>query len=474
MMGHPIPKPSFILRDSRLFAILCLQFLFPFDGQCQNWETLNSGLDLPVRTFHVAATGLYIGGAFKYADSVLVNGISMWNGEFFGPLGSGVSNCWNSCGPILCITEYNGDLYAGGHIFEMGGVQSEGIAKWNGDSWEAVGGGLNGYAAGMAVIDGLLYVGGSFNAAGGIAANGIAVWDGDQWQTIGDFPNTWGGSNWMTVGPILKYENQLYVAGLFPEGNGISHSIARWNGLEWLEVGEGIQGLNTWVNSMVIYEGELHVGGYFFQADGNPGSGIMKWNGSIWSQVGGGVNSGAQITDLIVYEGYLYASGNFSSIADVPADRIAKWNGQQWCGLGSEFNNTINKMVVFEDELYVACGTEVDGTEVNYLTIWTGGDHVDTCGAISGIGELLESEHHISVHPNPNNGLFTVALNGFQTEGVALEVYDLSGRLMHTEQIDVTSPRYASVLDLSDRASGLYMLTITSSKGKQTGKIIIQ
>ena len=66
------------------------------------------------------------------------------------------------------------DLYVGGYFTTAGGIGASNIAKWNGNSWSALGSGIGGghgpyppsvYA--LAIFAGDLYAGGHFTIAGG-------------------------------------------------------------------------------------------------------------------------------------------------------------------------------------------------------------------------------------------------------------------------------------------------------------------
>lgn len=60
-----------------------------------------------------------------------------------------------------------GDLLAIGIFSSMGGVPTRGIARWNGSSWQAVDGGINGFLSAIALRpDGEIVVGGAFDTAG--------------------------------------------------------------------------------------------------------------------------------------------------------------------------------------------------------------------------------------------------------------------------------------------------------------------
>ena len=62
------------------------------------------------------------------------------------------------------------------------------MAKWDGQSWSALGDGVLGNVRALAVFDDGtgpgLYVGGNFRTAGGNTVNCIARWDGTCWTGI--------------------------------------------------------------------------------------------------------------------------------------------------------------------------------------------------------------------------------------------------------------------------------------------------
>jgi len=442
----------------------------------QNWSGV-SGFDNRIRFVSTSDSGqLIIAGRFKYVDNFLANGIISLGENGFNTFDSGETNCFNVCGPLLTAVEYNDNLYVGGHIVEMGGISTKGIAKWNGQEWTGLSSGVNGYVGSLEVIDDLLYVGGAYDSVAGMSANGIAVWDGEDWQAVGDFPNTWGGGDiYMNIGAIKEYQADVYIAGLFLEGNGISHSIARWNGSLWQTVGNSIQGVNIWINDMEIYNGELYVAGYFFREHGNLSSGILRWDGSSWYGVGDGVEFGAQVFDLQIYNDYLYASGNFTSMSGISASRIAKWNGEQWCSLGSTFNNSINSMAVYRDTLYVSCGTEVDGIQVNYLAKWLGGDYVDTCASITGIDDIdNENNSLFTVYPNPTKDEVTLIFLSQNPEKMTLTLHDVMGRKLERIEIGSFSRKQEHLLSLSSYPNGVYILQATSGNRFYSSRIIKQ
>src|SRR5262245_29744756 len=119
-------------------------------------------------------------------------------------------------------------LYVGGSFSSAHGLDgTRGIARWDGTQWSSVGGGLDGGARCFLVYDdGLgggpaLYVGGGFTMAGGVAAEGIARWDGSDWSAlgggIGTIPNH-------AVNALAEFDDgtgpALYACGTFDLAGG--------------------------------------------------------------------------------------------------------------------------------------------------------------------------------------------------------------------------------------------------------------
>src|SRR5262245_31074530 len=91
------------------------------------------------------------------ADGVQVNGIAKWNGNIWSALGLGV----NGFGREVRTLAINGnDLYAAGTFSTAGEVSVNNVAKWNGSAWSALDIGLNPGVRALAVNGTNLYAGG--------------------------------------------------------------------------------------------------------------------------------------------------------------------------------------------------------------------------------------------------------------------------------------------------------------------------
>src|SRR5258705_11738376 len=92
------------------------------------------------------------------------------NAQTWDSVGTGITGS----STVNTMIEYNGRLYAAGAFTSTGGVQAKKIARWNGSSWDSVGGGLSSDVYALAVYNGELYAGGQFLMAGGNTVHYIA------------------------------------------------------------------------------------------------------------------------------------------------------------------------------------------------------------------------------------------------------------------------------------------------------------
>lgn len=154
------------------------------------WVGGNSGVDLvggvneTVRVLYVNPNdgNLYMGGEFPELidgnagiTDYNMSGIAMYDGSDWTSLGSGLNEYCRA------IHEYNGNLIAGGYFTTAGGVPAQKIAKWNGSTWSAMGGGFDGvgideYVKSAMVWNGIFFAGGAYTQAEGGPMNFIAQW----------------------------------------------------------------------------------------------------------------------------------------------------------------------------------------------------------------------------------------------------------------------------------------------------------
>src|SRR5262245_17443706 len=184
------------------------------------------------------------------------------------------------------VVDGSGNVYIGGDFTVVGDVVANGVAKWNGTNWSALGSGISGGISALALSGSDLYAAGSFTAAGGIAATNIAKWNGSSWSALG-----LGIGN--AVRALAVSGSDVYAGGSFTTaGDVAANSIARWDGSSWSALASGIQGVDSAppLHALAVSGSDLYVGGYFTAADGTAATNIAKWDGSSWSPLGSGMN----------------------------------------------------------------------------------------------------------------------------------------------------------------------------------------
>jgi endoglucanase len=77
------------------------------------------------------------------------------------------------------------------------------------------------------------------------------------------------------------------------------------------------------------------------------------------------------------------------------------------------------------------------------------------------------------VLPNPNGGVFTIAINGYQGEG-NISLYDVLGKLIYTSSVNFTSNNTIQEVYLPELRSGIYYLSIANSQGNTSKKLVVE
>ncbi len=302
-----------------------------------DWVALGGGLPGASGVVNALLTTgpgvVFAGGDFKVVGSVVANGIARWNGSGWSALGSGMERPENGYAAVRALAVVGDDIYAGGEFSRAGGVAASNVARWDGSGWSALGEGTNDTVHALAVIGGALYAGGSFTSAGGIPAEGIAKWDGSEWSSLGGGLSS---RNYVDVLALLAIGSDLYVGGYFEKAGGSpAKNIAKWNGSAWDGLGPGLEDPAFEFSSVSALAGDdtaIFAGGDFTVAGATSVNYVAEWDGASWSALGAGVSSvigSGAVYALAMADGNLYAGGG----------NVAKWNGSEWSALASGVEN---------------------------------------------------------------------------------------------------------------------------------------
>jgi hypothetical protein len=376
-----------------------------WDGS--TWSSMSgasgNGVNSQVRALAVFDGALIVGGAFTAAGGNSANRIARWNGNEWSALGTGMSG--GQTPTVIALMTYDGALVAGGAFLQAGGTTVNNIASWNGSTWSSLpapgSDGLSGGVAALSQFRGSLVVAGTFTQAGGqpspvgggINVNGIARWNGSTWSALEDRPGTGLTGQ---VSALAVFDGALIAGGSFTRAGRVdAWGIARWDGVAWSplsgSLGAGVMTLPLdFVSSLVVHDGALIVGGQFARAGGVVANGIARWDGREWSSLAGpsgtGLSTGGAAFALTVHDGALIVAGSFTTVSGVPANNIARWDGHAWSALGAGTNQTITALAIYGGALIVGGGfTQAGDVTVNRVGRWNGSAWSGLAGP-SGVG----------------------------------------------------------------------------------------
>jgi hypothetical protein len=109
--------------------------------------------------------------------------------------------------------------------------------------------------------------------------------------------------------------------------------------------------------------------------------------------------------------------------------------------------------------------TTTDGSFSVEVTL-NGCTSVSACETVLTTSIADHGLRQVSVYPNPNNGVFTIANSAVGTYSIAL--HNATGQLLFTKQVNAPT----TVIDIQNYAAGIYMLSITEGDKITRSKLI--
>lgn len=283
-------------------------------------------------------------------------------------------------------------LYATGNFTTIGINDGTNLARWNGASWEGVGGGLPGaYSNTLTSFQGDLIAGGYFDSAGGVAGTAkLARWDGNEWHSMNAQSEIFLNSVWDLHVWDDGNGEKLYVAGNYGDlgGAGGPSHLATWDGSSYAPVGATIGGavplIVLDVHSADLGDGsKLYATGRFLSIGGVAANNIAVWDGTSWSPMDNGLTQPSGFVQGLTMATFddgsgpaLYVGGRFQTAGTTPASRIAKWDGSSWSAVGAGFNSDVQELTVFDDgsgpALYASGNFEAANGGIDHIAKWNG------------------------------------------------------------------------------------------------------
>jgi type IX secretion system substrate protein len=196
---------------------------------------------------------------------------------------------------------------------------------------------------------------------------------------------------------------------------------------------------------------------------------------------------------------YLYQIDASSNLPDTSLTTVAVWDGtyspnpplattffiQQLANDGKIYitsgNGTLMMHTIEDPNLAdtlcnvqqhsIALPTYNTGTIPNFPNYNLGPLIGSPCDTLVGIHEIFDKPINLTISPNPNNGQFEVNYELPQNEQGALEVINILGEVIYRHQLVQWSNVHLLNLEVS---SGMYQVIVTTSKTRESKKIIIQ
>lgn len=401
---------------------------------------------------------LYIGGNFSTLGGMPIQTCGTWDGFNYDSIGffNGAPNAF---------LKQNNSLFAGGLFYSINGnTNIKHVANYLGNKqWSSLwGGSPNSQVYSLQSYNGDLYAAGIFSNINGNPANRIARWDGNQWYALGG-----GLSGSVTTAHCMAvFQGELYVGGLFNSANGVpANFIAKWNGTNFSAVGGGTDDV---VFSMVIdtISNRLICGGNFYTAGGIPCPyNVAAWDGTSWYSIGSGPPLGSQYfspLDMAFYRGKLFATGQdkFVNNSGDSINYIGMFDGNDWQPLGKGLDNAGLALAVYKDELYVGGYFDKAGDSVAHKIARWYMPPVTT--------NNTEKTNNIKISPNPFKE--KICITNLPPTYTTASVTDITGREIYSQSLNTFQTQQEICLDKLQ--AGVYFFTLTSKQRNISFKIV--
>jgi hypothetical protein len=148
-----------------------------------------------------------------------------------------------------------------------------------------------------------LYVSGQFDSFGSFIQPGIVEWDGSTWRTLGSGLVIGGSPKAVLTFDTGKGPELYVLGGVVASGATPMNDSAKWNGSAWLP----IPGAPIGISSAVVFDDgsgpALFVGGPFsFPTPSGTARGVAKFDGLTWHRLGEGINTVTPAASMAVYD----------------------------------------------------------------------------------------------------------------------------------------------------------------------------
>ena len=434
----------------------------------QSWQPLGCGVtgQPGYSLYNDTSSGkLFVVGEFTRAGCYDDDGVAAWNGTSWDTIynlhGGG------SISPIT-FTKYQNQLYCAGGFNHANGRRVNGFTRWNGSNWDSINIAFHGIVADpeqFCVHNDTLYIVGGIDSVGSYRSPLVTAWDGINWIPMG-IPNLTFGEAFACV----FFQNEFYVGGHFGDSLNTIHDLVKWDGTSWHQVGTtnvyqpgSIQGF---IKCLGVYNNELYIGGQFVNTFPYiyPGQALLKYDGTNFTQVGGGIKGNWSVMNLKVIDNKLFIVGSFDSVGNIPTSGIAVWDGTNLSSFCNDLGNSIiTDITVFNNELYITGGISLNSdTSIHNVAKYQ--------GWYLGENDLKKKEAIVEVFPNPASSSISIHHTQVGTGSYEFGITDVYGRVVYQE----ACPTQDTKIEVLHWSAGVYFYELRSPHQTTRGKFVVQ
>jgi hypothetical protein len=443
------------------FGLVAILSMIPLNARAQGWSTQfgpppsGMGLNSAGYALLVYNDRLVAAGDFTQAGTVGANRIAAWDGSSWAALGSGVST-----GPVLALTEYNGDLIAAGGTGSSGGGF---LKRWNGSTWASMlppPGNTPEFTSAFAFND-LLFVNSYEDNI-----TKLAWWNGVNWATTSLPPDAV-----LTATNILgmtSFGGQLYVAGYAFKPGSVPGFPAAEGGFLFSWDGNGFGGpgyvFNRGAYCLHVDHQRLCVGGEWSAQPPIGTDAIALWDGSDWNPFASPLGF---VYGMETYHGRLITGGDAG---------VSSWTGTTETRLGS-VDYYVSALREYHGDLYaagtfsvVSAGWGLDTPSYN-IARWS--------EPTTGVKSITDSELSLRSAPNPFNPSVTLSINVPAKGNLTISISDATGRVVRHlfNGVRGAGSHQVSWNGMDDNgealASGVYFARVLSGGSTATTKLVL-
>lgn len=394
----------------------------------------------------------YIGGNLTQVNGVYCRGMFTYSNT-----GVQVLDTLNNVSfPTLAITRYQNEIYVGGFV---------GVFRYRNNAWDSVIVDQNSVFTSFYNIEDTLLIGGGIDNLYGFSNRGVVKYSN------GSFSAFKGLKSQLSLTPsidvIVPYKDQLVLGGNIDTT--ITKEILSWNGQSWNKFNGGIPGSGSeWVNDMVVFQGDLYVGGAFTKAGGAKADHIMRWDGQDWHQLGNGIN-GLSVDDMIIYDGKLWVSGIIFKAGSMDVNFICAWDGEKWCKPQGDFDCPIGSMGIYHDTLFVSgCFKDLNGDPtMDYIAKYNPSKSL-TCDTVLGISNNDQEVQTLRLYPNPADELLIIE-SSMDLKSAEIKVFNTFGQEIVFKSVLIGD---GLSIDISSLENGTYFVMVSKDETRTSSRFI--